>query len=85
VCFQNAFEEGGVLYDKKVYLFGCTERKWLPEFILFVDLKATDLLGVLFSLNYLVGHPLTMIFWLQLNNSCSRGKKKLSGYLLLSL
>jgi len=82
VCFQKAFEEGGVLYDKKVYLFGCTERKWLPEFILFVDVKATDLLGVLFSLNYLTGHHLTMIFWLQLNSSRSRRKTALSAYLL---
>lgn len=24
---QEAFEEGGELYNKKVYLFGCTERK----------------------------------------------------------
>lgn len=24
---QDAFEEGGKLYGKKVYLFGCTERK----------------------------------------------------------
>jgi len=76
VCFQKAFEEDGLLYEKKVYLFGCTERKWLPEFIPFVDLKATDLLGVLFTLNYL------MIFWLQLNSLCSRGKAKLSAYLL---
>jgi hypothetical protein len=29
VCVQNAFEEGGVLYEKKVYLFGCTERKYI--------------------------------------------------------
>lgn len=82
VCFQNAFEEGGVLYEKKVYLFGCTEREWLSEFILFVDLKETDLLGVLFPLNYLIVHHLTVIFWLQLNSSRSKGKAKLSAYLL---
>lgn len=35
VFFQNAFEENGVLYGKKVYLFGCTERKWLADFIYF--------------------------------------------------
>jgi len=33
VFFQNAFEENGVLYGKKVYLFGCTERKWLADFV----------------------------------------------------
>lgn len=26
-CVQKAFEEGGALQGKKVYLFGCTERK----------------------------------------------------------
>ena len=26
---QNAFEEGGVLHGKTVYLFGCTEREFL--------------------------------------------------------
>ncbi|QHO58588.1 hypothetical protein HN51_012984 [Arachis hypogaea] len=28
---ENAFEEGGVLYEKKVYLFGCTE----PQLVMF--------------------------------------------------
>lgn len=27
---ENAFEEGGVLHDKKVYLFGCTEPQLVP-------------------------------------------------------
>lgn len=27
---ENAFEEGGVLYGKKVYLFGCTEPQLVP-------------------------------------------------------
>ncbi|XP_057420317.1 protein HEAT INTOLERANT 4-like [Lotus japonicus] len=27
---ENAFEEGGKLYDKKVYLFGCTEPQLVP-------------------------------------------------------
>jgi len=54
----------------------------LRSLFFFVDLKATDLLGVLFPLNYLVVHHLTMTFWLQLNSSCSKGKAKLSAYLL---
>lgn len=31
-CVQNAFEEDGVLHGKKVYLFGCTERKYISNF-----------------------------------------------------
>lgn len=27
---ENAFEEGGVLYGKRVYLFGCTEPQMVP-------------------------------------------------------
>ena len=30
---QNAFEEGGKLYGKKVYLFGSSERKLLTRFL----------------------------------------------------
>jgi len=29
---QKAFEEGGELYGKKVYMFGCTEREWLSAY-----------------------------------------------------
>jgi hypothetical protein len=33
VC-QEALEEGGKLYGKKVYVFGCTERKLLLSLFL---------------------------------------------------
>lgn len=32
VVVQNEFEEGGKLHGKRVYLFGCTERKFLTSF-----------------------------------------------------
>lgn len=31
LLWQEALEEGGELHNKKVYLFGCTERKYHIE------------------------------------------------------
>ncbi|KAL3688822.1 hypothetical protein R1sor_015131 [Riccia sorocarpa] len=36
---ENAFDEGGVLHGKKVYLFGCTE----PQLLWFKDKEGNDL------------------------------------------
>ena len=40
ICEQRAFEEGGELYGKKVYMFGCTEREWLSIYPLYLHKTA---------------------------------------------
>jgi hypothetical protein len=32
IVVQKEFEEGGKLHGKRVYLFGCTERKYSPSY-----------------------------------------------------
>ncbi|KAL1319598.1 hypothetical protein AAHE18_15G289400 [Arachis hypogaea] len=43
VLYLNAFEEGGVLHGKKVYLFGCTE----PQQVCFKDVEKVILVPII--------------------------------------
>ncbi|QHO14489.1 uncharacterized protein DS421_15g524590 [Arachis hypogaea] len=54
---ENAFEEGGVLHGKKVYLFGCTE----PQQVCFKDVEKVILVPIIVAIEvsniYLELHP----------------------------
>lgn len=58
---QEAFEEGGILHGKRVYLFGCTERKPVYGFTSLPTLNSLRNSCVFWSLEKQVSVPLTCL------------------------
>ena len=64
-CGQNAFEEGGELHGQKVYLFGCTERKWQPELGLLASLYTSCIMSLQYQsyvLHLFIRHALCLCY-----------------------